>query len=143
MEKIAIGADHAGYEMKEHLKKMLEKEGYTTKDFGTYSAEPADYADFAHPVSYAVEKKELDLGLLVCGSANGVAMTANKHQGIRAAICWTEDLAGLARQHNDANVLCVPARFVNTELAEKIVHKFLQSSFEGGRHARRVGKISC
>ncbi len=143
MEKIAIGADHAGFEMKEHLKKMLEKEGYATKDFGTYTAESADYADFAHPVSYAVEKKEWDLGLLVCGSANGVAMTANKHQGIRAAICWTEDLAGLARQHNDANVLCVPARFVNTELAEKIVHKFLQSSFEGGRHERRVGKISC
>ncbi|MBI1768642.1 MAG: ribose 5-phosphate isomerase B [Bacteroidetes bacterium] len=143
MEKIAIGADHAGYEMKEHLKKMLEKEGYTTKDFGTYSLESADYPDFAHPVSNAVEKKELDLGLLVCGSANGVAMTANKHQGIRAAICWTEDLAGLARQHNDANVLCIPARFVNTELAEKILHKFLQSSFEGGRHERRVGKISC
>lgn len=143
MEKIAIGADHAGYELKEHLKKLLEKEGYATKDFGTYSLESADYPDFAHPVSFAVEKKELDLGLLVCGSANGVAMTANKHQGIRAAICWTEDLAGLARQHNDANVLCIPARFVSTELAEKILHKFLQSSFEGGRHAKRVGKISC
>ena len=143
MEKIVIGADHAGFEMKEHLKKMLEKEGYTTKDFGTYSLESADYPDFAHPVSHAVENKEFDLGLLVCGSANGVAMTANKHQGIRAAICWTEDLAGLARQHNDANVLCIPARFVSTELAEKILHKFLQSSFEGGRHARRVGKINC
>jgi ribose 5-phosphate isomerase B len=143
MEKIAIGADHAGYELKEHLKKLLEKEGYATKDFGTYSLESADYPDFAHPVASAVEKKELDLGLLVCGSANGVAMTANKHQGIRAAICWTEDLAGLARQHNDANVLCVPARFVSTELAEKILHKFLQSSFEGGRHEKRVGKISC
>jgi ribose 5-phosphate isomerase B len=143
MEKIAIGADHAGYELKEHLKKMLEKEGYTTKDFGTYSLESVDYPDFAHPVSFAVEKKELDLGLLVCGSANGVAMTANKHQGIRAAICWTEDLGGLARQHNDANVLCIPARFVSTELAEKIIHRFLKSSFEGGRHEKRVGKISC
>lgn len=143
MDTIAIGADHAGYEMKEHLKKMLEKEGYKIKDFGTYSAEPADYADFAHPVSYAVERKEWGLGLLVCGSANGVAMTANKHQGIRAAICWTEELAALARQHNDANVLCVPARFVSSDLGEKIVHKFLQSSFEGGRHARRIGKISC
>jgi ribose 5-phosphate isomerase B len=143
MEKIAIGADHAGFELKEHLKKLLEKEGYATKDFGTYSLESADYPDFAHPVAFAVEKKELDLGLLVCGSANGVAMTANKHQGIRAAICWTEDLAGLARQHNNANVLCVPARFVTTELAEKILHKFLQSSFEGGRHEKRVGKISC
>src|ERR1043166_9306303 len=143
MHKLAIGADHAGYEMKEHLKKMLEKEGYALKDFGTHSSEPADYADFAHPVSYAVEKNEFDLGLLVCGSANGVAMTANKHQGIRAAICWTEELAALARQHNDANVLCVPARYVSEELAEKIVHKFLQSTFEGGRHARRVEKISC
>lgn len=143
MDTIAIGADHAGFEMKEHLKKVLEKEGYTLKDFGTYSSEAADYADFAHPVSYAVENKEFNLGLLVCGSANGVAMTANKHQGIRAAICWTEELAALARQHNDANVLCVPARFVSTELGEKIVHIFLQSSFEGGRHARRVGKIAC
>ena len=143
MNTIAIGADHAGYEMKEHLKKMLEKEGYKFKDFGTYSAEPADYADFAHPVSYAIEKKEWDLGLLVCGSANGVAMTANKHQGIRAAICWTEELALLARQHNDANIICVPARFISEDLGEKIVHKFLQSTFEGGRHARRVGKISC
>ncbi len=143
MEKIAIGADHAGFELKEHLKKLLEKEGYSTKDFGTFNLDSADYPDFAHPVSFAVEKKELDLGLLVCGSANGVAMTANKHQGIRAAICWTEELAGLARQHNDANVLCIPARFVSTELAEKILHKFLQSSFEGGRHAKRVGKISC
>ncbi len=143
MEKIAIGADHAGFELKEHLKKLLEKEGYATKDFGTYSLESADYPDFAHPVANAVEGKDLDLGLLVCGSANGVAMTANKHQGIRAAICWTEDLAGLARQHNDANVLCIPARFVSVELAEKILHKFLKSSFEGGRHAKRVGKISC
>lgn len=144
MKKIAIGADHAGYEMKELLKKMLEKEGYPLKDFGSYSAEPADYADFAHPVSYAIEKNEFDLGLLVCGSANGVAMTANKHQGIRAAICWTEDLAALARQHNNANILCLPARFVTQELAEKIVHKFLNSVFEGGgRHERRVGKISC
>jgi len=143
MDTIAIGADHAGFEMKEHLKRMLEKEGYKLKDFGTNSAEPADYADFAHPVSFAVEKKEWDLGLLVCGSANGVAMTANKHQGIRAAICWTEELASLARQHNDANILCVPARFVSTDLAEKIVHNFLKATFEGGRHARRVGKISC
>ncbi|GHM99999.1 ribose 5-phosphate isomerase B [Cytophagales bacterium WSM2-2] len=143
MHKLAIGADHAGYEMKEHLKKMLEKEGYVLKDFGTNSPEPADYADFAHPVSYAVEKKEFDLGVLVCGSANGVAMTANKHQGIRAAICWTEELAALARQHNNANILCVPARFVSEELAQKIVHKFLTSTFEGGRHERRVNKISC
>jgi ribose 5-phosphate isomerase B len=143
METIAIGADHAGFELKEHLKKLLEKKGYHARDFGTHSAESADYADFAHPVSLAVEKKEFDLGLLVCGSANGVAITANKHQGIRAAICWTEDLASLARRHNDANVLCLPARFISEELAEKILDQFLNSSFEGGRHARRVDKMSC
>ncbi|MBS1488206.1 MAG: ribose 5-phosphate isomerase B [Bacteroidetes bacterium] len=143
MKKIAIGADHAGYELKEQLKKVLDQKGYTVKDFGTYSTESADYADFAHPVSIAVENKECDLGLLICGSANGVAMTANKHQHIRAAICWTEELGALARQHNNANVLCLPARFVSRELAEKILDRFLHSSFEGGRHARRVDKISC
>jgi ribose 5-phosphate isomerase B len=142
-EKLAIGADHAGFELKEHLKTWLQQEGYVLKDFGTHSSEPADYADFAHPVSIAVENKEFDLGLLVCGSANGVAITANKHQGIRAAICWTEELATLARQHNDANVLCLPARFISKELAEQILDKFLHASFEGGRHARRVAKISC
>lgn len=143
MEKIAIGADHAGFEYKERLKHWLEKNGYTVKDFGTYTSESADYPDFAHPVSLAVEKKEFGLGLLVCGSGNGVAITANKHQGIRAAICWNEELAALARQHNDANILCIPARFVSTELAEKILDRFLHSSFEGGRHERRVNKISC
>jgi ribose 5-phosphate isomerase B len=143
MEKIAIGADHAGFEYKELLKKWLDKNGYTTKDFGTYSADPADYADFAHPVARAVEKKEFDWGLLVCGSANGVAMTANKHQGIRAAICWNELVAELARAHNNANILCIPARHISIELAEKILDKFLHSNFEGGRHARRVDKISC
>jgi ribose 5-phosphate isomerase B len=143
MQKIAIGADHAGFEYKELLKKWLEQNGYIIKDFGTYSSESADYADFAHPVSIAVEKKEFDLGLLVCGSANGVAITANKHQGIRAAICWNEDLAGLARQHNNANIVCIPARFVSTELATKILDRFLHSDFEGGRHERRVNKISC
>ena len=143
MDTIAIGADHAGFELKEHLKKLLEAKGYHHRDFGTHSSDSADYADFAHPVSTAVEKKEFDLGLLVCGSANGVAMTANKHQGIRAAICWNEELAALARQHNDANMLCLPGRFVSVELAEKILDKFLNSSFEGGRHERRVNKISC
>ncbi len=143
METIAIGADHAGFELKELLKKRLEQKGYTIKDFGTYTSESADYADFAHPVSIAVEKKEFDLGLLVCGSANGVAMTANKHQGIRAAICWTEELGTLARLHNNANVLCLPARFISQELAERILDKFLHTSFEGGRHERRVSKIAC
>jgi ribose 5-phosphate isomerase B len=143
MEKIAIGADHAGFELKEHLKRWLEKKGFTVKDFGTHSLEPADYPDFAHPVASAVESKECNLGVLVCGSANGVAITANKHQGVRAAICWLEELGALARQHNDANVLCLPARYITTEAAEKIADQFLSSSFEGGRHARRVGKISC
>ncbi len=143
MTKIAIGADHAGFEYKEELKKWLELGDYVIKDFGTYSLESADYPDFAHPVAAAVENKEFDLGLLLCGSANGVAMTANKHQGIRAAICWKEELAELARTHNDANILCIPARHVSMELAKKIVDKFLHSGFEGGRHGRRVDKISC
>lgn len=143
MEKIAIGADHAGFEYKEHLIKWLDKKGYVTKDFGTYSSDSADYPDFAHPVANAVEKKEFDLGLLICGSGNGVAMTANKHQDIRAAICWKEELAELARTHNNANVLCIPSRHISLELAENIVDKFLHSVFEGGRHATRVDKISC
>ena len=143
MEKIAIGADHAGFEYKELLRKWLEQNGYPVKDFGAYSTESADYPDFAHPVSTAVEQKESDLGVLICGSANGVAITANKHQGIRAAICWNEELASLARQHNSANVLCLPARFIDIKLAEKILDRFLHSSFEGGRHERRVKKMSC
>jgi len=140
---IAIGADHAGFEYKELLKKHLEKNGHHVKDFGTYSLDSVDYPDFAHPVSSAVEKKEFELGVLLCGSANGVAITANKRQGIRAAICWTEEIASLARQHNNANVLCIPARFISEELAEKITDKFLATSFEGGRHETRVNKISC
>jgi ribose 5-phosphate isomerase B len=143
MKKIAIGADHAGFQYKELLKKWLDAKGYVIKDFGTYTADSADYPDFAHPVARAVEKNEFDLGLLVCGSANGVAITANKHQGIRAAICWQEDLAELARKHNNANILCIPARFVSIELTEKILDKFLHTDFEGGRHATRVNKISC
>lgn len=143
MEKIAIGADHAGFEFKELLKKWLEKNGYPVKDFGTFSTESTDYPDFAHPVAEAVEKKEFDLGLLLCGSANGVAITANKHQGVRAALCWNEEVAELARHHNNANIVCIPARFVAYELAEKILDRFLHSSFEGGRHERRVNKISC
>ena len=143
MQTIAIGSDHAGFEYKELLKAWLEQNSYSVKDFGAYSAESADYADFAHPVSIAIEKKEFDLGLLVCGSANGVAITANKHQGIRAAICWNEELAALARQHNTANILCLPARFISTDLAKKILDRFLHSNFEGGRHERRVNKISC
>jgi ribose 5-phosphate isomerase B len=143
MQKIAIGSDHAGFEMKEKLKAFLKKAGHEINDYGTNSLESADYPDFAHPVASAVEKKESDLGILICGSANGVAMTANKHQQIRAAICWNEELASLARQHNNANVLCLPARFIEMTLAEKIVSNFLNTSFEGGRHERRVDKINC
>lgn len=141
IRSIAIGADHAGYEYKELLTRFLGE--YEIKDFGTYSAESVDYPDFAHPVAEAVEKKETDLGILICGSANGVAITANKHQGIRAAICWSEELAKLARQHNDANILCIPARFVSAEEARKIADAFLHTAFEGGRHTDRVNKISC
>ena len=141
--KIAIGPDHAGFDYKSNLIKWLDAQGYEAKDFGTYSSESADYPDFAHAVSESVEKNECELGILICGSANGVAMTANKHQGIRAAICWNEELASLARSHNNANVLCLPARFIPYELSEKIAGRFLNEPFEGGRHARRVGKISC
>lgn len=141
--KIAIGGDHAGFDFKTRLTQWLKSRGYETKDFGTYSSDSADYPDFAHAVAGAVEEKQADLGILICGSANGVAMTANKHQGIRAAICWNEELAALARNHNNANVVCLPARFIPYQLSEKIVDRFLTESFEGGRHDRRVGKISC
>jgi ribose 5-phosphate isomerase B len=140
---LAIGADHAGFEYKEEIKKALLNAGYELKDFGTHSASSADYPDFAHPVASAVEEEKFKLGILVCGSANGVAITANKHQGIRAAICWTEELASLSRQHNNANIVCIPARFVSLDAANSIVNKFLTTDFEGGRHANRVNKISC
>lgn len=141
--KIAIGGDHAGYEYKQRLVEKLEKEGVSVKDFGPFGPESVDYPDFVHPVAMAVESGQSEFGLLICGSGNGVAITANKHQGIRAAVCWKEDLAALARQHNDANVLCLPARFIEFSLAEKIVDTFFSSDFEGGRHARRVAKIAC
>lgn len=140
---LAIGSDHAGYEFKEVLKNWLNNNGYTVKDFGTHSLDSVDYPDFAHPVASAVEKKEFDLGILLCGSANGVAITANKHQGIRAALCWTDEIAVLARQHNNANIVCIPARFTTEEQALKILSSFLNTSFEGGRHEKRVEKISC
>lgn len=143
MPKVAIGSDHAGFEYKENLKKWLQSNGFEVKDFGTNSLDSADYPDFAHPVAEAVEKSQSTLGILICGSANGVAITANKHQGVRAAICWNEELAMLARQHNNANVVCLPARFISYDLAEKITDRFLHEEFEGGRHERRVSKISC
>ncbi len=139
--KIAIGSDHAGFEYKEILRDYLSD--YELKDFGTFSLDSVDYPDFAHPVASSVENGESDYGILVCGSANGVAITANKHQGIRAAICWEKEIASLARQHNNANVICVPARFVSTDLAKEMVDTFLTTAFEGGRHANRVDKINC
>lgn len=140
---VAIGSDHAGFEFKETIMSFLDGKGVSYKDFGTYSAESTDYPHFAHPVAEAVEKGEASFGILICGSGNGVAMTANKHQGIRAALCWGEELAELARKHNNANVICLPARFVLIEEAEKMVEIFMNTEFEGGRHSRRVDMISC
>jgi len=139
--KLAIGADHAGFEYKELLKSFLNE--YDVTDFGTHSPDSVDYPDFAHPVASAVEKGEADFGVLLCGSAQGVAITANKHQGIRAAVTWLTAIAKLSRQHNNANVICIPARFVSQELAKEMVTTFLETPFEGGRHADRVNKISC
>lgn len=140
---IAIGSDHAGYDYKEDLISFLEAKGLPFKDFGTHSKDSVDYPDFAHPVAKAVEDGDASFGVLICGSANGVAITANKHQGIRAAICWGEELAQLAREHNNANVLCIPARFVREGDAEKMLDIFINTAFEGGRHENRVNKISC
>jgi ribose 5-phosphate isomerase B len=140
---IAIGSDHAGYDYKEDLISFLEGKGMTFRDFGTHSKESVDYPDFAHPVAEAVENGNAAFGILICGSANGVAITANKHKGIRAAICWGEELAKLAREHNDANIICIPARFVREGDAEKMVDQFINTSFEGGRHQLRVEKIAA
>jgi ribose 5-phosphate isomerase B len=140
---IAVGSDHAGYEYKTVIIGLLEDKGLEVIDFGTKNKDSADYPDFAHPVASSVESGEAGCGILVCGSGNGVAITANKHQNIRAAICWQSELARLAREHNNANVICIPARFVSTPQAEEMVNIFLNTSFEGGRHEKRVGKIAC
>lgn len=140
---IAIGCDHAGFDCKEDLISFLEGEKMTYKDFGTYDKDSVDYPDFAHPVANAVESGEASFGILLCGSANGVAITANKHPNIRAAICWGEELAELARKHNNANIICIPARFVRDGDAEKMLDVFMNTAFEGGRHANRVEKIAC
>ena len=140
---IAIGSDHAGFDYKEDLISFLEGKGLVFHDYGTHSKESVDYPDFAHPVASAVENGEASFGILLCGSANGVAITANKHQGIRAAICWGEELAKLAREHNNANVICIPARFVREGDVEKMVDIFMHTDFEGGRHQQRVEKIAC
>ncbi len=139
---IAIGADHAGYEYKTVIVDLLQNNGFQVKDVGTYSQDSVDYPDFAHPVSNAIEMGIADVGVLICGSANGVAITANKHAGIRAAICWQTDIARLAREHNNANVICLPSRYITLPMAEEMVNVFLKTSFAGGRHEMRVEKIS-
>lgn len=140
---IAIGSDHAGYEYKSMIVEMLEGKGLAVKDYGTYSKDSVDYPDFAHPVASAVESGEAACGVLICGTANGVAITANKHQGVRAGISWNNEVAGLIRQHNNANVICLPARFVSPPTAEEMVNIFLSTEFEGGRHQTRVAKMAC
>ena len=140
--KVAIGGDHAGFQYKKEIIKVLKDAGHEVKDFGPDSEDSVDYPDFAHPVSKSVNDKEFDFGILICGSGNGVAITANKYIKVRAALCWNEDLAKLARQHNNANVLCLPSRFIDLSLARQCVQSFLATPFEGGRHSARVEKIS-
>lgn len=140
---VAIGSDHAGYDYKNMIIDLLESKGLQVKDFGTNSSDSVDYPDFAHPVASAVEKGEAGCGILICGSANGVAITANKHQQIRAAVCWNSEIAALARKHNNSNVLCIPSRFSSPPDAEEMVNVFLETAFEGGRHLKRTEKIAC
>ena len=138
---IVIGSDHAGFHYKEKIKTWLTQQGWTVEDKGTHSTDSTDYPDYAHPVATMVEEGAAAAGLLICGSGNGVCMTANKHKDIRAALCWNEELAALSRQHNNANVLCMPERFVDYDTAQKMVALFLSTPFEGGRHQKRVDKI--
>jgi len=139
--KIAIASDHAGFQMKQYIKDYLEKNKYEVKDFGAYSDESSDYPDYAHPLAQAILNKEFDFGITLCGTGNGINMTVNKYNEIRSALCWNEEIAELARRHNDANICALPARFINKELAIKIVEKFLNTKFDGGRHQRRIEKI--
>lgn len=143
MQKIAFASDHAGYKLKETLISYVREKGYDTADFGTHSEESCDYPDFAHPAACAIESGKCDFGICMCGSGNGMQITLNKHQGIRAALCWEPELAALAKQHNNANVLVLPARFITTEEAYRIVDAYLDVTFEGGRHQRRIDKIPC
>ncbi len=145
MDKKIIGmaSDHAGYEMKEALKPMLSEMGYEIKDFGAHSTESMDYPDTAHPLAEAVEAGEVCFGIAICGSGNGISMTLNKHQGVRAALCWEPELGALAKKHNNANVLSLPGRFISIDKAKEIVKAYMAAEFEGGRHQRRVEKIPC
>lgn len=141
--KIAIGNDHAGTDYKNQIVKYLENRDIEVVNYGTNEADSVDYPDFVHPVANDVEGEKVNLGIIICGSGNGAAMTANKHQGVRAALCWTKELAQLAREHNDANILSIPARFTSLPQAVEMVKTFLDTPFEGGRHQRRVDKIAC
>ena len=141
--KISIGNDHAGPEYKKAIVKYLEDKGIEVINHGTDTADSVDYADFVHPVATDVENGTVDLGIIICGSGNGAAMTANKHQKIRAALCWTKEIAALARQHNDANILSIPARYTSIEQAVDMVNTFLTTEFEGGRHQTRIDKMPC
>ena len=140
--KLALGSDHAGFAQKEFLRTWLSSQGYEVQDFGTFSADSMDYPDVAHPLASAVESGAQPRGILLCGSANGVCITANKHAGVRAALAWLPEIAALARQHNNANVVCIPARYVTDEQAQEIARTFLDTEFEGGRHENRVAKIN-
>lgn len=141
MKKIAFASDHAGYEMKKKIEDFVVAKGYEFVDFGTDSEESCDYPDFAHLAAQAIEKGECDFGIAMCGSGNGIQMTLNKHQQIRAALCWQPEIAALAKQHNNANVLVLPARFIDEATAKQIVEAYLDAEFEGGRHQRRIDKI--
>lgn len=138
---IAVAADHAGFHMKELIRKQLLKQGYSVHDFGTHSDEDVDYPDCVHPLGYAIEENKYDVGFVFCGSGNGVNMTVNKHQNVRSGLCWNEEIAMLVKAHNNANICAIPARFVTANEVIKIVNVFLQTEFEGGRHERRVNKI--
>lgn len=143
VKTIAIGCDHGGFAYKDAIIRLLEKEGIEVHDFGTNTDASVDYPDFVHPTATDVEEGKADLGIILCGSGNGAAMTANKHQNIRCALCWTGELAELARQHNNANIISIPARFVSEDVALEMVRTFISTDFEGGRHGRRVDKIAC
>lgn len=141
MQTVAMASDHAGFKLKEELKRILESKGYNIRDFGTDSEASCDYPDFAHPCARAVESGQCDFGVAMCGSGNGMQMTLNKHQGIRAALCWTPELASLAKQHNNANILVLPARFISAQTAIDILNAYLIAEFEGDRHLRRIEKM--
>ena len=141
MKIIGLASDHAGFDLKEHAKQWLESKGYSCKDFGTYSADSCDYPDFAHALAEGLEKGECEIGVAVCGSGEGISMTLNKHQSIRAALCWMPEIAHMSRLHNNANVLAMPGRFISNETADEILTEFFSTEFEDGRHQRRIDKI--